>query len=150
MIKKTLVAVVAARGGTVGMLTVGMLGMLASAAIAVPSASADSPCTAAGLSTALGPVATGTGAYLASHPDADNVVTAAGSLSPQEAEKSIKIYFVTHPQQWTDLQAIAKPLRDLRAQCPAQSAGPPPDLGKLFDAMAQPLPIPLPPAAPPH
>ena len=131
------------------MLAAGAL-WLAAATIALPSASADSPCTAAGLSSALGPVATSTGAYLASHPDVNQVVTDAGSQSPAEAEKSIKIYFATHPQQWLDLKAIAQPLTDLRAQCPSQASGPPPDLGKLFDAMSQPLPAPLAPVLPPH
>jgi hemophore-related protein len=136
MIKKLLAAVVAARGGALGMLVAGALGVLAAATVALPSASAQSDCTAAALSSALGPVATATGDYLASHPDANQVVTAAGSLSPQEAEKSIKIFFATHPQQWIDLRAIARPLADLRQQCPAQASGPPPDLGRLFDAMA--------------
>jgi heme-binding protein len=136
MIKKLLAAVVAARGGALGMLVAGTLGVLAAATIALPSASAQPECTAAGLSSTLGPVATATGDYLASHPDANQVVTAAAALSPQDAEKSIKIFFATHPQQWVDLKAIARPLADLRQQCPAQASGPPPDLGKLFDAMA--------------
>jgi heme-binding protein len=137
MIKKLLVAVVGARGGAFGMLAAGALGVLAAATVALPSASAEPECTAAGLSSALGPVATATGAYLASHPDANQVVTAAGALPPDEAEKSIKIFFATHPQQWVEMRAIARPLADLRQQCPAQAAGPPPDLGKLFDAMAK-------------
>jgi hemophore-related protein len=136
MIKKLLVAVVAARGGAFGMLAAGALGVLAAATIALPSASAEPDCTAAQLSSTLGPVATATGDYLASHPDANQVVTAAGALPPQEAENSIRIYFATHPQQWVELKAIAQPLASLRQQCPAQGAGPPPDLGKLFNAMA--------------
>jgi hemophore-related protein len=135
MIKKLLVAV-AARGGAFGMLAAGALGVLAAATIALPSASAQPECTAARLSSTLGPVATATGDYLASHPDANQVVTAAGSLPPQDAEKSIKIFFATHPQEWVELRAIARPLADLRQQCPTQGSGPPPDLGKLFDAMA--------------
>jgi hemophore-related protein len=135
MIKKLLAAVVAARRGALGML-VGALGVLAAATIALPSASAQPECTAAVLSSTLGPVASATGDYLASHPDANQVVTAAGALPPQEAEKSIKIFFATHPQQWIDLRNIARPLADLRQACPAQASGPPPDLGRLFDAMA--------------
>jgi hemophore-related protein len=88
------------------------------------------------LSSTLGPVASATGDYLASHPDANQVVTAAGALPAQEAEKSIKIFFATHPQQWVELRNIARPLADLRQACPAQASGPPPDLGRLFDAMA--------------
>jgi hemophore-related protein len=136
MIKKLLVAAVAGRGGAFGMLAAGALGVLAAATIALPSASAQPECTAAGLSSTLGPVATATGDYLASHPDANQVVTAAGSMAPQDAEKSIKIFFALHPQEWVELRAIARPLADLRQQCPAQGSGPPPDLGKLFDAMA--------------
>jgi len=135
MIKKLLAAVVAARGGALGMLVAGALGVLAAATIALPSASAQPECTAAGLSSTLGPVASATGDYLASHPDANQVVTAAGALAPGDAEKSIKIFFATHPNQWQDLKAIARPLADLRQQCP-QGSGPPPDLGRLFDAMA--------------
>lgn len=135
MIEKLPVAVVAARGGGFGRLAAGALGLLAAATVALPSASAEPTCTAAGLSSALGPVATATGDYLGSHPDANQVVTAAGALPPEEGEKSIKIYFATHPQQWLDLKAIAQPLASLRQQCP-QGAGPPPDLGRLFDAMA--------------
>jgi hemophore-related protein len=135
MIKKLLVAVVAARGGAFGMLAAGALGLLAAATIALPSASAQPECTAAGLSSTLGPVAAATGDYLASHPDANQVVTAAGALPPQDAETSIKAYFVAHPLQWADLKAIARPLASLRQQCPVQGA--PPDLAKLFDAMAK-------------
>ena len=137
MIKKLLAAVGAARGGALGMLIAGALGVLAAATIALPSASAQPECTAAGLSSTLGPVASATGDYLASHPDANQVVTNAGSQSPQDAAKSIKIFFTLHPQMWEDLRAIARPLADLRQACPAAASGPPPDLGKLFDAMAQ-------------
>ncbi|MDT5337036.1 MAG: heme-binding protein [Mycobacterium sp.] len=136
MIKSLSVTVTAARGGISGVLAAGAIGVLSAATIALPSASADSLCTAAGLSSALGPVATATGDYLAAHPDANDAVTSAGSLPPQEGEKSIKIYFATHPQQWIELKAIALPLANLRQQCPSQAVGPPPDLGKLFDAMA--------------
>jgi hemophore-related protein len=137
MIKKLLVAAIAARGGAFGMLAAGALGVLAAATIALPSASAEPECTAAGLSSTLGPVATATGDYLASHPDLNQVLTSAGSLPGDEAEKSIKIFFATHPQQWIDLRAIGRPLADLRQQCPVQAAGPSPDIGKLYDAMAK-------------
>ena len=137
MIKKLLAAVVAARGGAFGMLAAGAFGVLAASTIAMPSASADSECTAAGLSSTLGPVATATGDYLTSHPDLNQMLTNAGSLPQDEAEKSIKIFFATHPQMWIDLRAIGRPLADLRAACPAQAAGPSPDIGKLYDAMAK-------------
>jgi hemophore-related protein len=137
MIKKLLVAAAAARGRAFGIFAASAVGGLAAATIALPSASADPECTAAGLSSTLGPVATATGDYLTSHPDANQVLTSAGSLPADEAEKSIKIFFATHPQMWIDLRAIGRPLADLRAACPAQAAGPSPDIGKLYDAMAK-------------
>lgn len=139
MIKNLLVAV-SGRSRSFGLLAAGALGVVALATIATAPASAvpTPQCTAAGLSSTLGPVAAATGDYLASHPDANQVVTAAGSQSQQEGETSIKIYFATHPEQWLDLKAIGQPLADLRKACPQAGSGPPPDLGKLFDAMASP------------
>jgi hemophore-related protein len=79
-------------------------------------------------------VASATGGYLASHPGADDVVTNAGGLSAQDGENSIRAYFVAHPQEWTDLQGIAQPLRSLRQQCNVNVA--PAQIARLFDAMA--------------
>jgi hemophore-related protein len=138
MIKKLLVTV----GAGSGRVAVGALGVVAVATIATAPASAEPQpqpqCTAAVLSSTLGPVASATGDYLTSHPDANQVVTAAGSQSQVEGETSIKVYFATHPEQWLDLKAIGQPLTNLRKACPSAGNGPPPDLGKLFDAMATP------------
>jgi hemophore-related protein len=121
--------------GAFGALAAGPLAGLAAATIALPTASAQPQCTAAGLSDTLGSVATATGQYLSSHPDADQVVTNAGSLSPQDGENSIRTYFVAHPQQWNDLRTIARPLANLRQSCQVQVA--PADIARLFDAMSQ-------------
>jgi hemophore-related protein len=115
-------------------LAAGALGGLTAATIALPTAYAEPQCTAAGLSDALGSVATQTGQYLASHPDANQVVTDAGTLPPQEGEASIRTYFAAHPQQWAELQTIARPLASLRQGCQVQVA--PQQIAKLFDAMA--------------
>jgi hemophore-related protein len=117
-----------------GVLVAGALGGLAAATIAVPTASAQPQCTAAGLSNALGTVATETGQYLAAHPGADDAVTNAGALPSGEAENSIRVYFVGHPQEWADLQGIARPLTNLRQQCDVDVA--PAQIARLFDAMA--------------
>ena len=75
-----------------------------------------------------------TGGYLASHPGANDVVTDAGALAPQDGENSIRAYSVSHPQEWAELQAIAQPLRSLRQQCNVDVA--PAQIARLFDAMA--------------
>jgi hemophore-related protein len=122
------------RRGALGVLAAGALGGLAAATIAVPTAVAQPSCTAAGLSNALGTVSSATGGYLDSHPGANDVVTNAGALTPQEGENSIRAYFVAHPQEWADLQSIAQPLRSLRQQCNVDVA--PAQIARLFDAMA--------------
>ncbi len=122
------------RRGALGVLAAGALGGLAAVTIALPTASAQPQCTAAGLSNALGTVASDTGGYLDSHPGANDVVTNSGALPPGEGENSIRAYFVTHPQEWADLQAIARPLTNLRQQCDVDVA--PAQIARLFDAMA--------------
>jgi hemophore-related protein len=122
------------RRGTFGVMAAGALGGLVAATIALPTASAAPECTASGLSNTLGTVSSATGAYLSSHPGANDVVTNAGALSPADGENSIRLYFVAHPQEWSDLQGIAQPLRSLRQQCNVNVA--PAQIARLFDAMA--------------
>jgi heme-binding protein len=123
-----------AKRGALGVLAVGAVGGLAAATIALPTASAQPQCTAAGLSAALGSVSSATGGYLSSHSGANDVVTRAGDMPAGEGENAIRAYFVTHPQEWADLQAIAQPLRSLRQQCNVDVA--PEQIARLFDAMA--------------
>ena len=122
------------RRGTFGVMAAGALGGLVAATIALPTASAAPECTASGLSSALGTVSSATGAYLSSHPGANDVVTNAGALPPADGENSIRLYFAAHPQEWSDLQGIAQPLRSLRQQCNVNVA--PAQIARLFDAMA--------------
>ena len=122
------------RRGAFAVLAAGALGGLAAATIAVPTASAQPGCTAAGLSSALGTVSTATGQYLAGHPAADDAITNSGALAPGDAENAIRAYFVAHPQEWADLQGIARPLANLRQQCDVDVA--PAQIARLFDAMA--------------
>jgi heme-binding protein len=106
---------------------------LAGAAIAssMPIATAQPGCTAAGLSSALGPpphkVASSTGAWLSAHPEAEAAVNTAD-------ENAIRTYFATHQAEWSELQGIASPLRSLRQSCPQQIS--PGDVARLYDAMA--------------
>jgi heme-binding protein len=123
----------AARRGVVSVLATGALGGLAAATIALPTASAQPQCTAAGLSSALGTVSTQTGQFLSSHPDANDAISDAGAMGPG-ADNAIRTYFLAHPQEWAELQRIAQPLRTLRQQCDVDVA--PADIARLFDAMA--------------
>jgi hemophore-related protein len=122
------------RRGVFAVLAAGALSGLAAATIAIPTASAQPGCTAAGLSSALGTVSAATGQYLAAHPGADDAITNAGALAGGDSENAIRAYFVAHPQEWTDLQGIARPLANLRQQCDVDVA--PAQIARLFDAMA--------------
>jgi hemophore-related protein len=101
----------------------------------IPAASAEPACTAATLSTTLGGVASATGQYLDTHPDANQAVTNAGSMSPQDGENAIRTYFVNHPGEWAELRNFATPLANLRHQCQVQVA--PAQIARLYDAMSQ-------------
>jgi heme-binding protein len=92
------------------------LGGIAASTLAAPTASA-APCTAGGLSSTASGVLAEAGSYLAAHPDADGVLTAAGSQPTGEAKSNVQSYFMAHPSEFLDLKRIAQPLTDLRSQC---------------------------------
>jgi len=104
------------RGRLLGALATAVLGGVAAATVAVPTANA-APCTASGLSSTASGVLASAGTYLAAHPDADDVLTKAGSQPTDEAKASVQSYFLGHPGEFLDLKGIAQPLTDLRAQC---------------------------------
>ena len=122
------------RRGVFAVLAASAVGGLAAATIAIPPASAQPGCTAGGLSSTLGTVSTATGQYLAAHPGADDAITNAGALAQGDCENAIRAYFVAHPQEWAELQGIARPLANLRQQCNVDVA--PAQIARLFDAMA--------------
>ena len=107
---------IATRRGLVGALISGALGSVAAATIALPTASA-APCTASGLATTASGVLSSAGPYLAAHPGADEVLTAAGTQPTGEAKANVQSYFLAHPGEFLDLKGIAQPLTDLRSQC---------------------------------
>jgi heme-binding protein len=104
--------------GPFGVFASGVFGLAVAATIAVPTAAAaPGECNAAGLATTVSGVTAAAGQYLDAHPDANQALTAAGSQAPGDAEASLRSYFGSHVQEFTDLQAIARPLTDLRRQC---------------------------------
>ena len=100
-----------------------------------PAASAaPDPCSASGLAATSSGVLNAASGYLDSHPDANNVLTAAVSQPPADARSSVRGYFLGHPGEALDLRNIAKPLIDLRGQC--STAVTPDQLAALFDALS--------------
>jgi heme-binding protein len=119
------------RGKALGALMVGALGV--AAFVSVPTAEA-APCSASGLATTASGVLSAAGGYLANHPGADDVLTAAASQPADEARSSVRGYFAGHLNELNDLQNIAAPLRDLRNQCGVAIS--PGQLALLFDQVS--------------
>ena len=99
--------------GASGVLAAGVLGGLIAATIALPTASAQPECTAAGLSNELGSVASATGGYLASHPGANDVVTNAGALP----HRTVRTRFGPISSPIRRSGPTCKPLRSRCAPC---------------------------------
>lgn len=115
-----------------GVVAVCVLGAVATTS--QTAGAAPSSCTASGLATTASGVLSATGGYLDSHPGANDVLTAAASQSPADARSSVRGYFAAHPNEFLDLQNIARPLSDLRNQCNVSVS--PSQLATLFDAVS--------------
>src|SRR3954447_15612458 len=103
-----------------GALVVGVLGATSmSTGVSPQATAAPAPCTAAELASVTSGVTANAAQFLEAHPDANDALTQAGSQSPQAAKSSVRGYFVAHPDQFLQLQGIAKPLIDLRGRCNA-------------------------------
>lgn len=88
----------------------------AAAAVVAPSASA-APCTASGLATTASGVLGAAGPWLDGHPGANDVLTAAATQPSDVARDNVRNYFMSNPGEFLQLNGIAQPLKDLRAQC---------------------------------
>jgi heme-binding protein len=110
------------------------LGGLAAATIAIPTATADPNCTASGFSHTASGVLASAGAWLDTHPQANDVLTAAG-MQGAGAETSVRDYFVAHPQEYQELRGIVAPLIDLQHGCNA--AIQPMQIAALYQALSQ-------------
>ena len=110
------------------------LGGLAAATIAIPTAAADPNCTASGFSHTARGVLSAAGGWLDAHPQANDVLTAAG-MQGAGAETSVRDYFVAHPQEYQELRGIAGPLIDLQHNC--NTGIQPMQIAALYQALSQ-------------
>lgn len=123
----------AVRRGLVGAFATCALGGVAAATIAMPAASAAPDCTASGFSHTASGVLAAAGGWLDTHPQANDVLTAAG-MQGTGAETSVRDYFVAHPQEYQELRGIAAPLIDLQHGCGA--AIQPMQIAALYQALS--------------
>lgn len=107
---------------------------VAAVTVAMPTAGAQPDCTASGFSHTASGVLAAAGAWLDTHPDANNVLTAAG-MQGAGAEQSVRDYFTGRPQEYAELRGIAAPLVDLQRGC--NTAIQPMQIAALYQALSQ-------------
>ncbi len=93
-----------------------MAGM-AAATLAAPMASAAPDCSSAGVANTVSSVTGSANQYLAGHPGAKQVLTAAYGQPRPEAEANVRGYFTANPGEYYDLRGILAPIGDTQRQC---------------------------------
>ncbi|BBX99640.1 heme-binding protein [Mycobacterium seoulense] len=103
-------------GCLLGGITVGLVG--------APSAAAAPDCSPGGVNATVSSVRGSAEQYLAAHPGAGQVVTAAYGQPRPEAASNLRTYFTAHPQEYYDLRGILAPIGDTEKQCNVQALPP--------------------------
>jgi hemophore-related protein len=85
--------------------------------VGAPSAAAAPDCSPGGVNSTVSSVQGSAEQYLAAHPGANQVVTAAYGQPRPQAESSLRSYFTGHPQEYNDLRGILAPIGDTERQC---------------------------------
>ena len=109
----TIVARRRVAGASAGLL----LGGIAMGVVGAPSAAAAPDCSPAGVNGTVSSVQGSAEQYLAGHPGANQVVTAAYGQPRGEAATNLRNYFTAHPQEYYDLRGILAPIGDTERQC---------------------------------
>lgn len=94
-----------------------LLGGMAMGIAAAPSAVAAPDCSPGAVNGTVSSVTGSAGQYLAAHPDANQVVTAAYGQPRPQAESNLRNYFTSHPNEYYDLRGILAPIGDTERQC---------------------------------
>lgn len=94
-----------------------LLGGLAIGIIGAPSAAAAPDCSPEAVHATVSSVTGAAQQYLATHPGASQVVTAAYGQPRGDAAANIRGYFTAHPNEYYDLRGILAPIGDTERQC---------------------------------
>ncbi|KAA1249449.1 hemophore-related protein [Mycobacterium simiae] len=94
-----------------------LLGGLAIGLVGAPSAVAAPDCSPEGVRATISSVTGSAQQYLASHPEANQVVMAAYGQPRGEAAANLRNYFTAHPNEYYDLRGILAPIGDTERQC---------------------------------
>lgn len=108
-----------------------LVGGLAVATLGVPTASAAPDCSGAAVANTVSSVTGSAHQYLANHPGANQVLTAAANQPRPQAEANVRGYFTANPQEYYDLRGILAPIGDVQRQCNVSVL--PADLSSAYD-----------------
>ncbi len=108
---------IAARRQAAGVSAGILLGGIAMGIVGAPTAAAAPDCSPDGVNATVSSVTGTAQQYLAAHPGANQVVSAATDQPRPQAESSIRSYFTAHPQEYTELRGILAPIGDTERQC---------------------------------
>ncbi len=107
-----------------------LMGGMAVATMAAPMASAAPDCSSAGVASTVSSVTGSAHQYLAGHPGANQVLTAAYTQPRPQAEANVRGYFTANPGEYYDLRGILAPIGDTQRACNVTVL--PPDLESAY------------------
>ena len=123
---------ITARRNVTGALVGSLLGGVAAATIAAPSAAAaPQGCSVGEVADTVSATWGSARQYLNSHPGANQVVTAAFNKPRPQAESDVRSYFTSNPGEYYDLKGILAPIGDKQRQCDVTVL--PPELASAYD-----------------
>ena len=108
------------------------VGGIAAATLAAPMASAAPDCSSAGVADTVSSVTGSAQQYLAGHPGANQVLTAAYGEPRPQAEANVRGYFTANPAEYHELRGILAPLGDTQQACNVSVL--PPNLQTAYSA----------------
>ncbi|WP_431237970.1 heme-binding protein [Mycolicibacterium aichiense] len=108
-----------------------LMGGMAVATMAAPMASAAPDCSSSGVASTVSSVTGSAHQYLAGHPGANQVLTAAYTQPRPQAEANVRGYFTANPGEYYDLRGILAPIGDTQRACNVTVL--PPDLASAYD-----------------
>ena len=109
-----------------------LVGGMAVATLAAPMASAAPDCSSAGVADTVSSVTGSAQQYLAGHPGANQVLTAAYGQPRPQAEANVRGYFTANPAEYHELRGILAPLGDTQQACNVSVL--PPNLQTAYSA----------------
>ena len=107
-----------------------LLGGIAMGIVGAPSAAAAPDCSPEGVNSTVMSARGAAEQYLAGHPGANQVVTAAYGQPRGEAAANLRSYFTSHPNEYYDLRGILAPIGDTERQCNVSAL--PPNLESAY------------------